>query len=113
MVRPAWLTAGPPLEDGDRLDGFKVFLGCLKPAIDPERIQVMFDEANIARPEKFHFLRPTNDQVSAVFLVFYTAYDAAECIRLLRGIHSPLCNPVGRVISAHRGEIQAFKRSCL
>ena len=113
MDRPAWLTAGPPLEDGDRIDGFKVFLGCLKLGMDPHRICVMLDEANLARPEKFHFLNAKNYQVSAVFVVFWTEYDAAECIRLLRGIHSPLCNPVGCCVSAHRGEIQAFKRSGL
>ena len=109
MARPAWHTAGPRLEDGDRLDGFKVFLGNLKQGTGRNCIEVVLREAGLAEPKTFYFL----DSGTAVFVVFPTADDAANCIRELKGKHVPLVNPVGKEMSAHRGEIQAFKRSGL
>ena len=110
-IRPAWLLAGPPLEDGARYDDYKVYLGNLKRGVGRNCIEGALEWVGIdcCAVEKYHFL----DSGTAVFVVFWTEYDAAECIRLIRGAHSPLCNPVGCCVSAHRGEIQAFKRSGL
>ncbi len=110
-IRPEWLLAGPPLEDGDRIDDHKVYLGNLKQGVGRKCIEVALEWAKIDcyAVDKFHFL----NNGTAVFVVFWTEDDAANCVRALQGKHVPLVSPEGTYISAHRGEIQAFKRSGL
>ena len=110
-IRPTWLTAGPPLEDGARLDDYKVYLGNLKRGVGRNCIEGALEWVGIdcCAVEKYHFL----DSGTAVFVVFWTEDDAANCVRALGGKHLPQVSPEGSYINAHRGEIQAFKRSGL
>ena len=108
-IRKEWLEEGPALGEGGRLDFHKVYLGNLKQAVGPECIYVALDWGGIDRSTvaKMHFLK----NGTAVFVVFWDEGDAEKCVRALRSQHVPLVSPEGTSISAHRGEIQAFKRS--
>ena len=106
-----WLEAGPALEEGDRLDYHKVYLGNLRQAVAPECIYVALGWAGLDRSTvaKLHFLH----NGTSVMVVFWDEGDAEKCVKALRSQHVALVSQAGTTIMAHRGEIQAFKRSGL
>ena len=110
-IRKEWHEEGPALAEGGRLDYHKVYLGNLKQAVGKECIYVALDCVGIHRStvDKMHFLQSG----TAVFVVFWYEGDAEKCVKALRSQHVALVSQAGTTIMAHRGEIQAFKRSGL
>ena len=113
MVHNKWISHGPPLEPGGQYDFEKVFIGGLERGTGPEQIKPVLRAAGFPEPHKVYTVEPGNSSVCAVYVTFPTENDAINCVKRLNGCHVFALNPHGKSLYAHRGEIQAVKRSGL
>lgn len=91
----------------------KVFIGSLKRGTGPEQIKPVLRAAGLPESDKVYTVEPGNSSVCAVYVTFSNENDAINCVKRLNGCYVLALNPPGKRLYAHRGEIQAFKRSGL
>ena len=113
MVHNKWISHGPPLEPGGQYDFEKVFIGGLKRGTGPAQIKTVLRAAGLPESDKVYTVEPGNSSVCAVYVTFPTENDAHNCVKRFNGSQVLALNPHGKSLYAHRGEIQAFKRSGL